>query len=72
VRVGGKWTRTDAAGRFTLKGVARGAVAVALGNEKGPGEPGGSTVRFEPVTVVLAGRGTYDVGDVPLYPWYTE
>lgn len=72
VRAGERRVRTDAAGRFTVQGRAIGALLVALGNERGPGEPGGSTVRFEPVHVPLDGRGTYDVGDIALYPWYTE
>lgn len=72
VRVGERRVRTDAAGRFEVRGRAVGVVAVALGTDRGPGEPGGSRVRFEPVTVTLDGRGTYDVGDQMLYPWYVE
>lgn len=72
VRAGERRVRSDAGGRFEVRGVARGAVAVALGTDKGPRERGGSSVRFEPVTVVLDGRGTYDVGEVPLYQWYVE
>ncbi|MBZ5712506.1 SUMF1/EgtB/PvdO family nonheme iron enzyme [Nannocystis pusilla] len=72
VRIGEKRVRSDANGRFTARGVTRGAIAVAPGNDKGPREPGGTTVRFDPVTVVLDGRGAYDIGDVSLYHWYTE
>jgi len=72
VRVGEKLARSGAGGRFLVRGVARGAVEVALGTDKGPREPGGSSVRFDPVTVVLDGRSDYDVGDVSLYHWYTE
>ncbi|PCC67821.1 PQQ-like domain-containing protein [Nannocystis exedens] len=72
VRVGERLVRSDAAGRFSARGVASGAIAVGVDEDRGPGTPGGSTVRFDAVTVVLDGSGTYDLGDVPLYPWYTE
>ncbi|MCY0995145.1 SUMF1/EgtB/PvdO family nonheme iron enzyme [Nannocystis sp. ILAH1] len=72
VWVGDKLVRSNATGGFSAKGVAYGELAVAVDDTKGPGTPGGSTVRFDAVTIVLDGAGTYDVGDVTLYPWYTE
>ncbi|WAS97272.1 SUMF1/EgtB/PvdO family nonheme iron enzyme [Nannocystis punicea] len=72
VWVGEKLVRSDAAGRFSARGLASGAIAVGVDENHGPGVPGGSTVRFDAVTVVLDGHGTYDLGDVTLYPWYTE
>jgi outer membrane protein assembly factor BamB len=72
VRVGERRVRTDADGRFEVRGRAIGALAVDLGTDRGPDQPGGSRVRFEPVTVVLDGSGNYDVGDISLSPWYVE
>lgn len=72
VRVGEKITRTDDHGRFEARGRALGAVNVALGSDRGPDVPGGLKVRFESVPVILQGRHSYDVGDLPLHEWYIE
>lgn len=69
VRVGEKRVKTDAEGRFEVKGKAIGAVAVTLGNDRPPWEPGGSRVRFDPVVVVLDEKTQYSVGDLALYEW---
>jgi outer membrane protein assembly factor BamB len=72
VRVGEKLTRTDDRGRFEARGQALGAVNVALGSDRGPDVRGGLHVRFESVPVILEGRHSYDIGDVPLHEWYIE
>lgn len=69
MRVGEKRVKTDAEGRFEVKGKAIGAVAVTLGNDRPPWEPGGSRVRFDPVVVVLDEKTQYSVGDLALYEW---
>lgn len=69
VRVGTRRVKTDAEGRFEVKGRAVGAVSVSLGNERPPWEPGGSRVRFDSVLVELGSASTYSVGDIPLYEW---
>lgn len=69
VRVGEKRVKTDAEGRFEVRGKAIGAVAVTLGNDRPPWEQGGSRVRFDPIVVVLDQGTTYSVGDLALYEW---
>lgn len=69
VRVGDRKVRTDANGRFEVRGRALGAIGITLGNPRGPGEIGGSRVTFEPSAVVLTGKGKYDAGDIPLREW---
>lgn len=68
VRVGDRKVRTDANGRFEVRGRAIGAIGVALGTDRGP-EEGGSRVRFEPVVVELTGKGRYDAPDISLREW---
>lgn len=68
VRVGERKVRTDAEGRFEVRGKGLGAVGVALGTDRGP-EQGGSRVRFEAVAVVLAGKGRYELPDITLREW---
>jgi outer membrane protein assembly factor BamB len=68
VRVGERKVRTDASGRFEVRGKALGAVGIALGTDRGPHEHG-SRVRFESTAVTLTGQRTYDVGDIELLAW---
>jgi hypothetical protein len=68
VRVGDRKVRTDANGRFEVRGKAIGAIGVALGTDRGPDE-GGSRVRFEPIAVELTGKGRYDAPDIELREW---
>lgn len=69
VQVGEKIVRTDARGRFEVRGKGRGAIGVALGTTRGPDQRGGSRVTFEASPVILDGSGSYDMGDVQLSEW---
>jgi len=68
VRVGERKVRTDATGRFEVRGKAVGAVGVALGTSVGP-DQGGSRVRFDASAVVLTGQGRYELPDIDLREW---
>lgn len=74
VRVGDVRVRTDAQGRFVARGRARGAIPVAPGDERDPYElvKGGARIfRFDPSHVILDGSGSYDVGEISLYEWFS-
>ncbi len=65
VRVGDQIVHTDADGRFVARGEGLGGVSVSIAVEFGYTEDG-TRLDFAPRTVVLAGVGGYDLGDVAL------
>lgn len=76
VRIGERWVRTSAGGRLLGKGRGLGAIAVAPRSDEALYEAAehswGPFFTFTPSYVVLDGSGTYDVGDLTLFRWYSE
>ncbi len=71
VRLGDHKVRTDAEGRFEIRGQTLGAVLVTMGDPRPPEDYRQHRVRFDDVVVPLTGRGSYRVEDIPLYWWST-
>ena len=69
LKVGERRVRTDAKGRFEVRGTALGAIDITLGTDRGPHEARGSHVRLDATSVVLERKGTYDVPAIPLMRW---
>ncbi|HGG58072.1 MAG TPA: hypothetical protein ENK31_09785, partial [Nannocystis exedens] len=76
VRVGGRWVKTDSRGRFRVRGRGLGVVGVEPRSEEDLYEASehlwGPFFTFSPEQVVLDGSGSYDVGELTLYRWYSE
>ena len=76
VQVGGRKVKTDSRGRFRVKGRGLGVVGVAphsLEELYEAAEHGwGPFFIFSGENVVLDGSGSYDLGELTLYRWYSE
>lgn len=69
VRVGGHKVRTDAGGRFEVRGRALGVVRVTMGDPRPPEDYRDRTVRFDDTWVALDGSGSYRLADIVVYWW---
>lgn len=67
VRVGERRVRTDAGGRFVVRGQARGALRVTPGETREPTSWADWVSWFIDAEVVLDGKGAYDVGELPIF-----
>lgn len=69
VRVGGHKVRTDATGRFEVRGRTLGVLRVTMGDPRPPENFNDRRVRFDDSWVALDGSGSYRLEDILVYWW---
>jgi hypothetical protein len=75
VQVGEQVVKTDKQGRFSARGATLGVIPVTQADdfyEYQESEYERSRVAIDPRKVVLEGKGTYDLGDIPAYEVWSE